>query len=151
MYFDSDEDEMQEIRRLNGQTVISALESMKNNATEREVSNYIIHQTGQPNNLVIEEVKRVLHKGISNGFIVKIGNNYTVPSLEDIYHMDTGEDFEDEESDSSSDDDYDMFEPPSECSSTPRAAPSVMPACPPPSTVAACADPRAGKDFFLFF
>lgn len=83
-----DEDELLEIIKLNGQTVSNALAMLKSNATEREISDYISNYTGQPHNLVAREVVEILRFAVGNGFLLKNGNTYTIPSLKHIYNLD---------------------------------------------------------------
>lgn len=59
-------------------------------ASEKELCENIIKLTGQPEALDKEELKRVLHYGISNGFLVKNGNNYSLPSPQNDHHDDRG-------------------------------------------------------------
>ncbi|KAG4079495.1 hypothetical protein HA402_005192 [Bradysia odoriphaga] len=82
------EDELQEIIKFNGKTVSKALAMLKNNATETEISDYISNYTGQPPNLVAREVKEILSFAVSNGFLVKNGNTYKLPSQKFIYNVD---------------------------------------------------------------
>ncbi|XP_037042540.1 uncharacterized protein LOC119078914 [Bradysia coprophila] len=82
------EDELQEIIKLNGQTVSNALAMLKNNATETEISDYISNYTGQPTNLVAREVTEILRFAVNNGFLVKNGNTYKLPSQNCIYNVD---------------------------------------------------------------
>lgn len=57
-------------------------------ASEKELCENIIKLTGQPEALDKEELKRVLHYGISNGFLVKNGNNYSLSSPQNVHHDD---------------------------------------------------------------
>ncbi len=91
MDYNYKENEIQETIRLNGEAVCTVLACMKNNATEREISDYIINCTGQPKDLVVQEVSRILNHGLSGGFFVKNGNVYKLPSQTDIYHADCDE------------------------------------------------------------
>lgn len=97
------EDEIQEIIKLNGRAIIGVLANIKNNATAAEVSDYIINHTGltRHTDLVNQEVKRVLDNGVRDGFMVKVGNKYALPSLEDVYQLDAdeGEEYEDTSAD----------------------------------------------------
>lgn len=101
MDLDWNEDEIQEITKLNGRAVAGVLASMENNATAAEVSDFIINRTGltDQTDLVHQEVRRVLDNGVRDGFMVKVGNNYATPSLQDIYHLDDDVGEEEEEED----------------------------------------------------
>lgn len=88
MDFTWNKEDSQEIDQLNERTVSSVLAQIENNATEKEISDYITKHTGQPNDLVIQEVRRVLHKFLSYGFLVKIGNRYRLPCVKDIFSSD---------------------------------------------------------------
>lgn len=88
MGFNWNQEEIQEIETLNERAVSEVLTKIENNATEEEISDYIIKHTGQPNDLVIQEVRRVLQKFVSYGFLVKIGNKYRLPSAKDIFQTD---------------------------------------------------------------
>lgn len=82
------ENEEQQMRMLNGRSVMNALAFMQNEATENELCEHIITLTGQPDDLVKQEVKRILHYGINNGFLVKNGKNFSLPSSKNVYHVD---------------------------------------------------------------
>lgn len=88
MEINCDEGELQEIIKFNGQTVSNALAMLKNNATEREISDYISNYTGQPHNLVTREVNEILHFAVSNGFLVKNGSTFSLPNQNNIYQLD---------------------------------------------------------------
>lgn len=65
-----------EHRMYNGQTVMSVLSNLGNAATSERICDEISYLSNQSNNVVEPEVKRILRRGISNGFLVKFGKNY---------------------------------------------------------------------------
>lgn len=58
----------------NGNYVISTLLDRK--ATEKELLKHIVSTTGQPYKLAEQELRRTLNNGLTNGFLMKIGNKY---------------------------------------------------------------------------
>lgn len=79
-----DEHDTKQINRLNGQSVFSALARFNYNATESQICDEFIESTGHAQHLVVEEVKRILQSAVNDGFIVKNGNNYTLPNVTHI-------------------------------------------------------------------
>lgn len=95
-------DDGQQIKMFNGQSVMNSLKLMNYRATENELSKHITTCTGQPAELVEQEVKRILDHGISNGFILKNGNDYSLPYFKDVYHIDADEGSDEDSEDDSS-------------------------------------------------
>lgn len=79
---------------LNGKSVITALASQKNKISEDELLEYFITSADEPD-LVENELKQILNNGVAGGFIVKTGNKYALPSLENIYEADCDDESKD--------------------------------------------------------
>lgn len=63
-------------RKNNGQTVLSVLARLGDVATAEKICDEIVSMNNQPKEIVEPEVKRILRRGIINGFLVKFGKNY---------------------------------------------------------------------------
>lgn len=75
---------------INGRVLMNALAFLKYEASEDELFRNFVNSTGHPHELVKKELKRILHYGVSNGFLAKNGNKYLLPSLDNIYQLDAG-------------------------------------------------------------
>jgi len=84
----SNQVEEQKIRMLNGQCMMKAL-TMNNEMTENELCNHFITLTCQPDELIVREVKQLLQNALSDGFIVKNGKHYSLPSLKNYCFVDS--------------------------------------------------------------
>lgn len=78
------------VRMLNGLAVMGALQHLENKATKNELCEHIVTLTGHPYELVSAEVRVILTFGVRNGFLVKIGENYSPLSLKNTYQEDKG-------------------------------------------------------------
>lgn len=65
-----------EHKMYNGQTVMSVLSNLGNAATSERICDEIGFLSRQAKEVVEPEVKRILRRGIANGFLVKFGRNY---------------------------------------------------------------------------
>lgn len=82
-----------EIEKLNVRCVIGALALLE--ATEDELVKYFSTSSGEPQNVVEKEIKRVLDHSVINGWIVRNGNKYALPHRDDDeYQIDGDEDSE---------------------------------------------------------
>lgn len=79
------------IGMLNGHCVMNALASQKNEITEDELLERFIKSTDELEDLVENELKRILCSGVASGFILKTGSRYALPSLENVYEADCDE------------------------------------------------------------
>lgn len=80
------------IRVYNGQCVMDALAaSQKNKITEDELLEQFTASTDASRDHIENELKRILHDGVACGFIVKTGNEYAIPTLENLYEADCDE------------------------------------------------------------
>lgn len=78
-----------EINMYNGHYVIATLSYLDNKASENELLKHILSTTAEPHNLVEQELRRILNNGVRNGFIIKIGNEYLLPTVQDDYQLDS--------------------------------------------------------------
>lgn len=62
--------------KYNGQAVMSVLTHLGDAATADKICDEIVHMSNQPKDVVEPEVKRILRRGVNNGFLVKFGKNY---------------------------------------------------------------------------
>lgn len=85
MEYDDDQ-----IKMLNGRYLMRAIASLNYEATENELFRHIT-ATGHSQNLVREELKRILDYGVSNGFIMKNHDKYLIPRLVDVHQVDGSE------------------------------------------------------------
>lgn len=74
------EEENQQIEMLNGQCVMQALAFLQRAVTEEDLMKCFNVSSHESLNLVQEELKGILDKGVDLGFIVKSGNEYALPS-----------------------------------------------------------------------
>lgn len=81
-------DEEEEIGMLNGRCVTNALAIKRKETTKNELLQSFIASTDEPQDLVEDELTRILDIGVTDGFIVKLGNKYALPSLENIFEAD---------------------------------------------------------------
>lgn len=95
--------EEEEINILNGHCVIDALANVTN-VTENKLLKCFATSSAESHNLVQQELKRILDSGVSNGFIVKKGNKYELPRVENAYQVDADGGDEDEENNDDDDD-----------------------------------------------
>lgn len=71
--------------------------SVRNSAREDGFFEHIFKMTGQSEE---REIKRVLRCVVSNGFIVKKGKYYSLPTFDNMYHMDADDEgIEDDDDD----------------------------------------------------
>ncbi|KAG4070470.1 hypothetical protein HA402_005702 [Bradysia odoriphaga] len=73
----------------NGQTVISVLSYLGNAATSDRICDEISYLSSQTKETVEPEVKRILRRGISNGFLVKFGKHYLLSSENTTVEVDS--------------------------------------------------------------
>lgn len=81
----SDEDN----RRFNGQTVTSILATLGHSATAENICNEIAHMTDQPMEIIEPEVKSILQRGISHGFLVRFGKHYLLSGQDEGMEVDS--------------------------------------------------------------
>lgn len=62
--------------KYNGQAVMSVLTHLGDAATADKICDEIVYMSNQPKDVVEPEVKRILRRGVNNGFLVKFGKNY---------------------------------------------------------------------------
>lgn len=77
----------EECKRYNGQTVMSILTSLGDAATANQICNVIAHKVNLSKEDIETEVKRVLRRGISHGFLVKFGKNYLVSGKDNSFEI----------------------------------------------------------------
>lgn len=96
-------DEEQQTKMINGRVVMNTLAFLEYKATEDELFHQIKASTKQQHKLVKRELKRILDYGISSGFLVRDGKNYSLPCFgNNLYQLD-GSCVTDEESDDADD------------------------------------------------
>lgn len=83
--------EENEIVLLNGRCVLNALVLSKNGVTEDELLDCFIDSTHQPHK-VLQELQQILNKGVVHGFIVRNGDKYALPSLQNMHEADADND-----------------------------------------------------------
>lgn len=88
MFDYSNQIDEQTTEMLNGRCVINILASKKRKITEKQILDEFISSTDVPQDLVENELKRILHNGVTSGFIVKTGNRYALAGLEKMYEAD---------------------------------------------------------------
>lgn len=66
----------EENRMNNGHIVMSVLANLGDAASAEKICDEIVYMSDQPREIIEPEVKRILRRGISNGFLVKFGKNY---------------------------------------------------------------------------
>lgn len=66
----------EESRKYNGQTVMAVLAHLGDAATADKICEEIVYAIDQPKDVVEPEVRRILRRGVTNGFLVKFGKNY---------------------------------------------------------------------------
>lgn len=74
----------QQYKKYNGQSIMSALSSMGKKATLEELSKHIAQLTNQAEEYVRTEVLNVLDRGLNDGFLLKHGQFYVLPSEGDF-------------------------------------------------------------------
>lgn len=77
-----------QIQMLNGRCVMNAFAFLNYEATESELLEHVTTTSGHPQNVVKQELKRILDFGVSNGFIMKNGNRYLLPRWENVHQVD---------------------------------------------------------------
>lgn len=77
MASNSDQYTPQQYRKYNGQSVFKALTAIGNEASADEVANFISQDIGEREEIILPEVKQVLRRGITNGFLVRNGKFYS--------------------------------------------------------------------------
>lgn len=77
MASNSNEYTPQQYRKYNGQTVFKALSAMGNVATAEELADFISQDIGLREDTILSEIKLVLRRGITNGFLERKGNIYS--------------------------------------------------------------------------
>lgn len=97
------EQEKDKIVKRNGRCVLNALALLKNEVTADELLNCFIASTDEPHNVVRQELQETLNKGVAHGFIVRNGDKYALPSLQNVHEADV-EGCDDGEESSDSDD-----------------------------------------------
>ncbi|XP_037039387.1 uncharacterized protein LOC119076626 [Bradysia coprophila] len=88
------------IRVRNGHCVMDAIASQNNQITEDELFDQFITSTDASRDIIEDELRQILHNGMVGGFIVKTGNKYAIPTLQNTYATDC----DDGEGDDSKDD-----------------------------------------------
>lgn len=73
-------DEEKQINKYNGQYVTATLSFLGSKATENELLKHIVWTTSQPHEVVEQELSCILKNGVGHGFIMKIGNEYLLPT-----------------------------------------------------------------------
>lgn len=76
-------------RIYNGLTVMTILTKLGNAATAENISEEISRITDQPMDVIEPEVKSILRRGISNGFLVKFGKNYLLSGQDQVVQVDS--------------------------------------------------------------
>lgn len=79
----------QQHKKFNGQSVMLALESMGGSATVDDLTKHIGVLIEQSDDLVKPEVKKVLRRGITNGFLQRRGKNYFLFNQSNAYEVDS--------------------------------------------------------------
>ena len=79
-----------QIEMLNGHCVMSCLASasQENGVTEEDLLKFYITSSNESDDLVQQELKRILHIGVRNGFIVRNDNKYAMQNLDEMYDTD---------------------------------------------------------------
>ncbi len=89
MASNSDEYTPQQYRKYNGQSVFKALSAIGNEASADELANFISQDIGKSEDAILPEVKQVLRRGISNGFLVRSGQFYSFISDDQVMQVDS--------------------------------------------------------------
>lgn len=76
-------------RMFNGQTVMSILHTLGDVATVKNICDEIAQSTNQPNEVIEPEVKSILRRGVSHGFLVKFGQNYLLSGQDKVVEVDS--------------------------------------------------------------
>lgn len=79
----------EESRKLNGQTVMAVLSHLGDAGTADKICNQIAGMVNERKDVVEPEVKRILRRGVSNGFLVKFGKNYLLSGKDDTVEVDS--------------------------------------------------------------
>lgn len=78
----------QQYRKYNGQSVFRALSAMGNEASADELADFISEDIGARQEVILPEVKSVLQRGISNGFLKRNRKLYSFITDEHIMEVD---------------------------------------------------------------
>lgn len=76
-------------RMYNGLTVMTILTKLGQAATAEKICDEIVHMTDQPKDVVEPEVRSILRRGITNGFLVRFGKNYLLSGQNDVVQVDS--------------------------------------------------------------
>ncbi len=79
----------QENQMHNGQMVMGVLSNLGDAATADKICDEIVYMSQQPKEVIEPEVKRILRRGITNGFLVKFGKNYLLAGEGDSVEVDS--------------------------------------------------------------
>lgn len=78
----------QQYRKYNGQSVLKALRSIGKDATADELANYISQDINEEEDTILPEIKNVLRRGITSGFLQRHGIHYSLVGEEDNIQVD---------------------------------------------------------------
>lgn len=78
----------EQYKKFNGQCVMSVLNSMGDVASADQICDRISCLMHQPKELIKTEVKSVLRRGVTNGFLVRFGKNYLLSGQDDVDEID---------------------------------------------------------------
>lgn len=76
MASNSEEYTSQQYRKYNGQTVFKALSAMGNEGSAEDLATFISEDIGMDQGEILPEIKQVLRRGVSNGFLERKGHSY---------------------------------------------------------------------------
>lgn len=79
----------QQHKKFNGQSVMLALETMGGSASVDDLTRHIGILIDQTEDLVKPEVKKVLRRGITNGFLQRRGKNYFLYNQNNAFEVDS--------------------------------------------------------------
>lgn len=87
MTSNSNEYTPQQYKKYNGHSVFKALNAIGNEASAEELANFISKDIGKRQETILPEVKHVLRRAISNGFLLRNGKLYSF--IGDDMHVDS--------------------------------------------------------------
>lgn len=79
----------QQYIRYNGQSVSKSLNAIGNEASADELANFISQDIGQKAEEILHEVKKVLRRGVANGFLERNGEYYSFIGNAPEVHVDS--------------------------------------------------------------
>lgn len=89
MALNSDDYTPQQYKKYNGQSVFKALSAIGSEASADELAHFISLDIGENEEIILPEVKQVLRRGVSNGFLVRKGQYYSFVGEEFIMQSDS--------------------------------------------------------------